>query len=173
MSIKTKIRISLLAIIILCLVFIIFLIYPLFNDIKKSSSGILEQKQKLLLLESKVENLEKFKNRYAGLEPDFKKIEELFIKADLPVDFIRFLEKTVKDSDLSAKISLSSSWQAEGKPWQISPFQMAVNGLLPNFLGLLERLQNSRYLIDIQDLSVSSQESGDVSANISFWVLAK
>lgn len=172
MSTKTKIRILSAILIIAVFSSVFFLIYPLFNDIKKSSSGVLEQKQKLLLLESKVENLEKFKNRYVEIEPDFKKTEGLFIKADLPVDFIRFLEKTAKDSNLSTKISLSPSQQAAGEPWQISPFQIAINGSFLNFLGFLEKLQNSQYLIDMQDLSVSSQQSG-VSANISFWVLAK
>src|SRR3989344_2833996 len=160
MNLKTKIRI--LSIILIAAVFslIIFLIFPLFEDIKKSSSDILEQKQKLLLLESRVQDFEKFKNRYIEIEPDFKKTETLFIKADLPVDFIRFLEKTAKDSNVIAKISLS--------PAQPPSFQIALEGSFPNFLGFLEKLQSGQYLIDVQDISASSG-----SASISFLVLAK
>jgi len=149
---KTKIRI--LSIILMAAVFslIVFLIYPLFKDIKKSSSDILEQKQKLLLLESRAGDLENFKNRYLEIEPDVKKTETLFIRADLPVDFIRFLEKTAKDSKIAAKIFLSPGRSVEGKSWQVFPFQVAIGGSFPNFLGFLEKLQSSQYLIDVQDI---------------------
>jgi len=169
---KTKTRIFSAILITSVFSLIFFLIYPIFQEIKKSSSGILEQKQKLLLLESRVENLEKFKNRYIEIEPDFIKTEELFIKADLPVDFIRFLEKTAKDSNVEAKISLSSSQQTEGQSWKNYPFQAAIQSSFPDFLRFLERLQTSQYLIEIRDLSAASQASG-ISASISFWVLAK
>lgn len=161
-SIKTKIRISLSATIVLCLVFIIFLIYPLFKDIKRSSLGILEQKQKLLLLESKFENLEKFQNRYIDIEPDFKKTEMFFVKANLPVDFIRFLEKTSQDSNVATQISLSSG-----------SYQITVAGSSQDFLRFLERLQNSQYLIEIGSFNVSKQEKGNINANLSLNVLSK
>ncbi|MDP2672675.1 MAG: hypothetical protein Q8O84_02590 [Nanoarchaeota archaeon] len=158
MKIEAKIKISLSAIIILCLVFIVFLIWPLLKDIKKSSSDISEQKQKLLLLESKSKNLEKFQNRYVDIEPT----EAFFVKADLPVDFIRFLERTSKDSDITAKISLSSG-----------TYQIAVAGSFPNFLRFLERLQNSQYLIEIGNFNVARQGQGNINANLSLNVLSK
>lgn len=169
---KTKIRILSTVLIMAVFSLIFFLIYPLFQDIKNSSLGILEQKQKLLLLESRVENMEKFKTRYTEIEPDFKKTEALFIKADLPVDFIRFLEKTAKDSNIKVKISLSQGQQAEGKSWQIFPFQTAIEGSFSDFLRFLEKLQSGQYLINVQDLSVLKAEN-IVSASISFLVLAK
>ncbi|MBI2038558.1 MAG: type 4a pilus biogenesis protein PilO [Candidatus Nealsonbacteria bacterium] len=172
MNLKVKTRIILAVLIVVIFSLIYFLIYPLFNDIKKISFGIFNQKQRLLLLESNAENLERFKNRYAEIEPDVKKTEALFIKADLPVDFIRFLEKTAKDSNVEAKISLSSVSRAEGKPWQILPFQMTIVGFFPNFLVFLEKLQSSQYLINAQDLSISKTKDA-VSASISFQVLAK
>ena len=162
MNLKTKIRTSLIILIAAVFSLIFFLIYPFFNDIKKSSSGILEQKQKLLLLESKVENLGKFKNRSREIAPDFKKTEALFIKADLPIDFIRFLEKTAKDSNIEIQLSLSSGL-----------FQIALQGSFPDFLRFLERLQNSQYLIEVGNLNVSRQEKGDIKANLSLNVLSK
>ncbi|MEK9134888.1 MAG: hypothetical protein AAB451_01100 [Patescibacteria group bacterium] len=159
---KTKIKISLSATIALCLVFIIFLIYPLFEDIKRSSSRILEQKQKLLLLELKFKNLEKFQNRYVDIEPDFKKTETFFVKADLPVEFIRFLEKTSKDSNVATQISLSSG-----------SYQITVAGSSQDFLRFLERLQNSRYLIEIGSFNISNQGKGNINANLSLNVLSK
>lgn len=172
MDLKIKIRILSAVLIAAVFTLVIFLIYPLFKDIKNNSLAILEQKQKLLMLEAKAGNMEKFKTRYAQIEPDFKKTETLFVNAGLPVDFIRFLEKTAKDSNIKAKISLSQGRQAEGKSWQILPFQISVSGSFPDFLRFLERLQSNQYLIDVQDLSVSKTESV-VSAGISFFVLAK
>ena len=162
MKIKTKIRISLLAIIILCLVFVAFLIYPLFQEIKNDSSEILVQKQDLLLLESKTASLEEFKTSFPKLESDLNKTETLFIKTDLPVDFIRFLEKTSKDSNVATQISLSPGL-----------YQTEVTGSFPDFLRFLEKLQTSQYLIEVGNLSVSRREKGDIRANLSLNVLSK
>ena len=161
-GIKTKIRISLSIIIVLSLILIVFLVYPLFKDIKKSSSDILEQKKRLLLLESKLENSEKFENYYADIEPNFEKTETFFVKADLPVDFIRFLEKTSKDSNMTAKISLYSG-----------SYQITIAGSFPNFLRFLERLQTGQYLIEIGNFNVARQGQGNINANLSLNVLSK
>ncbi len=161
-GIKTKIRISLSIIIVLSLILIVFLVYPLFKDIKKSSSDILEQKKRLLLLESKLENSEKFENYYADIEPNFEKTETFFVKADLPVEFIRFLEKTSKDSNVATQISLSSG-----------SYQITVAGSSQDFLRFLERLQNSQYLIEIGSFNISNQGKGNINANLSLNVLSK
>lgn len=162
MTIKTKIRISLFIFAVLAVSLVVFLIYPLLKDIEKNSSDIISQKKELLLIESEIENLNNFEKNLQELKFNFEKTDSLFADANLPVDFIRFLEKTSSDSGLSINISPAGTVKEEKEPWPTSNFQLSLIGPFPYFLEFLEKIQSNSYLIKIQSLAVFEVKKEEV-----------
>lgn len=155
MSRKRKIQILLVFFFGITILLVIFLIYPLFSGIKKISQDFLSQKEELLTLEKKVENLEKFKIIFPEISGDLEKIDNLFVDREVPVDFIRFLEKTSRDSQVSLKISAGGALKIEKDPWPSISFQLFLAGPFPSLSQFLEKLESSIYLIEIQNLNIS------------------
>ena len=155
MAITNKIKISAVIFIVLSISFIVFLIWPLFREIKKSSANILSQKAGLTTLETKTKNLEEFKSYSQEIKPNLEKIDTIFIDPEVPVEFIRFLEKTARDCQASLKISPAFPTQIEKEPWPALLFQVTTTSPFPNFLKFLEKLESSIYLIEIQSLNIS------------------
>lgn len=161
MTTKNKIILSIVIFAVLFILLIIFVIYPLFVEIKKNSQAITSQKGNLVALEAKIENLEKFKNLYNEYKPNLEKIDNLFINAEVPVGFISFLEKTSKDCQIEIEISPPSTKKTEKDFWTFLTFQIRSISSFPNFLQFLEKLETSPYLIEIQNLNISKFTGGE------------
>lgn len=176
MSLSLKIKLSLLSLIILSSGLGIFAVYPFFQEIKKNSQQLILERQNLLSLESKIKSLENFGKRVQKLKPDLERIDSLFVELDLPVDFIRFLEKISLDSSVNIKISPSPSVKISGDTWLSSNFQLSLAGSFPRFLKFLGKLENSQYLIESQSLSISrltDADLGDIKASLSIKVFTR
>jgi len=168
----SKIQFLILILVVLFILLAVFVIYPLFKDIKAKSQELVSQKEKLVILESTVMNLEKFRVLYQDLDETLDKIDSLFINSELPVDFISFLERTSEECSMDSEISLGSVGKAEKSFWTSVSFQITVRGSSSNFLKFLEKLENSPYLIDIQKLTLN-QINEKIGANLSISVYAK
>ena len=155
MTLKTKINLSIVILIILSISFIVFLIYPLFSEIKNISQELISQKQDLISFQAKTEDLEKFQILYQEIKPNLEKINTLFIDSELPVDFISFLEKTSRDCQVLIKISPALPTKIKEDPWPSLTFQITSISSFPNFLKFLEKLESSVYLTEIQNLNIS------------------
>lgn len=162
MNIQNKIYLSIVIFILLVILIIVFIIYPLFGEIKKNSKELISQKEKLVSLEIKIDNLEKFKNLYQKYKPNLEKIDNLFIDSEVPVGFIGFMEKTAKESQMEIKISPTSSRKTEKDPWSFIVFQINSNSSPFNFLKFLEKLETSPYLINIQNLNITKLSKSEV-----------
>lgn len=183
MTPKAKILISLVLFFILSVLFVIFVISPLFLGIKEISQALPSEKQKLAELEEKVKNLDEFKKILPEISPDFKKIDYFFIDPKVPVDFVRFLEKTAQDSKVSLGISpLSLPRTVNMDFWPSVLFNLSLAGPFPNLSNFLEKLESSPYLIEIQGLNIISELKlsefeefylGDVRVNLSIKVHTK
>ena len=136
------------------LVLICFVIFPLFNGIKKNSEDFTVVKKDLILFQSETENIEGIKKTYDGLKKDLEKIEELFIDPEIPIDLIKFWEKIALDSEVLISIFPISLKTAEDEIWNSMGFQITITGSFPNFLEFLEKTENCSYLIEIQNLTV-------------------
>lgn len=182
MSLKIKINLSIIILIVLAILFSIFFISPTFLEIKKSSRNILSQKEKITSLGAKAENLNKFRTYYQEIKPNLEKIDKLFIDPEAPVDFISFLEKTSKDCQITIDISPALPMEMEKDPWPSLIFQITSTSSFPNFLKFLEKLESSNYLIEIQNLNIRRLDKtelkdklslGDVKTNFSIKVYTK
>ncbi len=175
MTTSNKIKISIITLLILSICFVVFLIYPLFQEIEKNSKAILTQKSALKTLETETKNLEKFKPFAERNKENLEKIEEMLLDPELPVDFINFLEKIAGESQISLKVSYLTQKTNEGT-WPAFLVQSNCSGLFSNFLRFLEKLESSDYLIEIQTLNVTKlteTEEGNVRVNLSLKVFTK
>lgn len=179
MTTAKKINLSIIIFVVLIFLVISFVIYPSFKEIKKSSKDLIYQKENLSNLEAKIVNLEKFRILYKNLEEILDKIDNLFINPEVPVDFISFLEKNSKDCQLATEISFSPVKKIKTDPWPSLSFKITSTGSFSNFLKFLEKLENSQYLIEIQNLSINQTKKSeipskvDIQANLSIKVYSK
>lgn len=155
MSLKNKINLSITILFISIILLFVFLIYPIFLEIKKISQDFLSQKEKLVSLERKSENFQKFQSYYLEIKPNLEKIDQLFIDPKVPIDFIGFLEKTARDYQIPITISPGLPTKIEEDPWPSLNFQITSLSSFPDFLKFLEKLESSNYLIEIQNLNIA------------------
>ena len=153
MILKNKINLSLIVFSILIISLIVFVIYPLFEEIKNNSEDLISKKQKLLSLETKIENLGEFQGLWQEIEPNFKKIDQLFIDPEVPVEFISFLETTARDCELPIEISPALPSKIEKDPWPSLFFQISSTTSFSKFLRFLAKIETSPYLIETQSLN--------------------
>lgn len=170
---------------IISLVLITLVIYPLFKGIEKDSEELITIKRNLVFSSDKTESISQIRNIYEEIEPDSKKIENLFIDPEVPIDLIKFLEQIAQDSKILINITSVVS-KTSGDDWNYMEFQINLIGSFPNFLRFLEKVENSSYLMEAQNLSVkrlNEQEftspkykqffSGDINANLTIKAFTK
>lgn len=171
---------------ILIILLIVFLVLPFFRNIKNNFNDLISKKKELVTLNFEIENLGAIRQKYEGYKPDLEKIDTLFINSEVPVDFIKFLEKLASNSKISVKISSYAAQKSQNQPWPSIQFQLIAAGSFENVSRFLEKLENSPYLIKIQNLIIRkiSQDElsqpewknlspGDVSSSLLIEVFTK
>lgn len=159
---------------VLILVISVFVIYPLFSEIQKSSQNIIEEKKRLVSLEVQAESLEKFKDSGQDFDQNIEKIDSLFVNGEMPLDFINFLEKIKKDYKLSLKISIGVIKKEEKDIWSSITFNINAIGNYDKFMKFLEKIETGPYLTRISDLNLSKGENlNDVEAVFSLKAFVK
>lgn len=179
MTITKRINITLIFFSLLIISIIVFAIVPLFQAIGNNSKEVVVQKQKMSLLE--VESIS-LKENEPSMEPSHQFMEEvgkLFIDSEVPLEFINFLEDVSQECQLNTEILPSFEKNTEKDVWSYSTFQLVSSGYFFNFLKLLEKLENSPYLIDVQNMNISrvgAQEEGgltNIKASFAIKVFVK
>ena len=139
---------------IIALAIIFLLAHPAFKEIKKNSDEFVRIKKELVSLENDRRNLIKRQQFYGNLAPDLLKTENLFISASFPVQFVRFLEKTASEADVLMTIGNVEPAKSGADPWRYAGFQLSLRCYLPDCLKFLEKIENSPYLINVQNLNI-------------------
>jgi len=186
MIIEKKINLLIVTLVVLILVFVTFLIYPLFTEIKNASRELILKKEDLLSFETKIENLTKFQVRYREIEPNLEKISDLFIDIKAPVRFINFLENLAQEFQLSIEVTTAQTPKIKGDFWPSLSFTIKTIAPFSQFASFLEKLENGPYLIEIQSLNIQrltekelqtkefeEYKLGDVRVSLSFKVFGK
>lgn len=175
MTIKRKINISILVFVVFVLIFLFFAIFPLFLEIKNNSKELLLQKKLTADNDVQKKNLEQFKVFSTLFGENFKRIENLFVDPDVPVEFIQFLENTAASSNLRVKIAPLSQSPSDKDKWPFLSFQIVTNGFFPDSLKFLEKIENSFYLVKIQNLNISIDgvDSDKIEASFSIKVFSR
>lgn len=178
MIIDNKIKISIVIFLTLIALVNVFVVYPTLKDIKKDSQWLVAEKSKFLTLSAQIDDLREFDVLYKDRGEMMKQIDDLFIDSEVPVDFINFLEKTGNQSGVSVDIAPFSVGKNSKGSWPFLNFQVTVSGSFSSLLIFLEKIENSPYLIEIQNLTISQsveekQTQGNVKALLSFKIFSK
>lgn len=171
---KNKITISIIAFIVFSALIVGLLIIPVFQRLGRASQELQSQEGNLISLETQMEDLNEFKVIYQEITPFLENMDALFTDPDVPVDFITFLERKALESNLTTTISPSAYQKQKDDPWPSLNFQITSTGSFPEFMEFLEKLENSPYLLETQNLNVSQiAKSNDVKAVLSIKVFTK
>ena len=94
---------------------VVFVMWPLFKEIKAISQNLFLKKNKIVYLSEERENLQKIENLYKTYQSDLDRIENLFVDPEVPIEFIGFLEKSATDSQIKLEISSMTRAAAKGE----------------------------------------------------------
>jgi len=153
---------------VLTVLLIVFSISPLLQRIKQESENLITQKRLLVELENKAENLKRFQSIHETYQANLDKIDELFINAEEPIDFIKFLEQEAANSHVSIEIIPVSVQEDKTDLWPSTSFRLMADGYFPYFLRFLEKIESSPYLTNVSNLDIkrlAKDTNGDVSAS--------
>lgn len=164
---KNKINLMVVFFSITAVFLIAFFIYPIYKNIKNTSEDILLYKGKVILLNVQNKELNDFKIRYKNNEFNLEKIDQIFVDAQNPVDFIEFLEDTAVSAGINAGITLEGPPKKKEAGDPVIMFQIFAKGNFSNILVFSEKLENSPYLIKISTLSIKKQQSSSSKQIIS------
>lgn len=143
---------------IVAIILFCFAIYPLLSKVRRNSEELIFAKRELVLFKAEAEEFEQSKKVYGGLKTDLKKIDQLFIDPDVPIDLIKFWRKTAQDSGLLIDISPVPLGAKEIVLWDSIGFRLELVGSFSNFLKFLEKIETAPYLIEIQNLSAKNSK---------------
>jgi hypothetical protein len=171
MTPRKKIYLWLLIFTSISLFFFAFLIPKFLKEIRADSQELISFKNELASSQKETEIFEKLAKVYQNYQPNFSKIDQIFIDPKLPIEFLDFLEKNA--SYFQLKYEISPLVGKETEPPTLL-FQISVSGSFSNFLKFLEKLENAPYLIDVLNLNVKKITSKETpTANIESNFLIK
>ncbi|KKU86544.1 MAG: hypothetical protein A2667_02130 [Candidatus Wildermuthbacteria bacterium RIFCSPHIGHO2_01_FULL_47_27] len=152
----------------------IFVLGFLWGGINKNAQELTSARAELARNEAMFKVLEDFQKTLRGMGADSKRIDELFIDKDIPLDFSLFLQNLAKDNNLSSELSSGGSGAPKKEPWDFINFQIALEGNFRDVFRFIDQLEKAPYLIEIQGLRISSSATEKmVRAYLSLKVFAK
>lgn len=156
METKKKIFIATILFLMIYILLSVFLVSPFIQEIKNDSQKIIVGQSNLLALNSQLDEVENFNKNYSEYKPNLDKVNKLFVDANNPVDFIEFLEKISSDSGLNSTITLLPNLQnvKNDNSWAFIGLQISCSGDFIKVLKFSEMLENSLYLVQINNLTI-------------------
>jgi len=115
-----KIYLSIVMFGIISTLLVVFVMWPLFKEIKAISQNLFFKKNKIVYLSEERENIKKIENLYKTYQSDLDRIENLFVDPEIPIGFVDFLEKTATSSQIKLEISSMTRAAAKGGDEQSS-----------------------------------------------------
>ncbi|MFH1353835.1 MAG: type 4a pilus biogenesis protein PilO [bacterium] len=173
MTLNNKIKLSIFSFSVILILIIVFVVMPVFNDIKSNSEELAKREADLVAIETKISNLEEFRLAYKELEETLSGINNLFIDSEVPVEFINFLERTADDNSLEIEISSAVTQTVKGDIWPSVAFQAQITGSFSDFLKFWKKVESSIYLVEVKNLNVGGSKEDTVKAFLSIKVFAK
>ena len=151
---KKKIYLILIIWVVLFGILIRFGLLFFIREFEKTSQGLAFQKRALQFFQLRIEDFENFQKNYSLYQPVFEKIDSSFVNREVPIEFIKFLEEEAKSSDLLIEISPLGIKPTKTDPWIPVGFQVSLEGPFSNCLRFLERLEQSSFFVEINQLDV-------------------
>ncbi len=137
---------------------------------------MIAQKRTLAELEKKSENLKRFQSTYEIYRANLKKIDQLFVDKEEPVDFIEFLEGEAGRAKLTIDLAPLTLKAEEGDFWPSTSFRVEMAGSFQNFLKFLDKIESSSHLIALSNFNLNKptqNTNGDIIISFQIKVYIK
>ncbi len=132
-----------------------FVIFSLFSEIREISKNILSDKGREVFVERQNRELDNFQREYGKYESELKSLAGLFVNAENPVDFIKFLESLAAKENVGIDITLLPSEKSDRKSLkQTMQLQSVVKGDFANVMAFCESLERGPYFIQVRSLGM-------------------
>jgi hypothetical protein len=140
---------------------VIFMIPSLTDSLKRDSDFFISLKKTISLTEGQIEDFENFRDKQSFYNSKVSEIKDFFINPEVPIAFLEFLEDKATELNLSIKISPINLTEQDEDPWDSLGFQIMVTGSPSNCLKYLEKVQLSRWLLEVRDLEIQKISERD------------
>ena len=144
------------------IVFIVF--FPakaILGDIAKLSS----LKKTLFSLKEQEDNFDKLNKSYQANLEIIDKIDSSFVNSEEPVDFLSFIENSSAELGLTTKIVPASPQKFKNDAWLSMTFRLSSKGGPEKIMAFLDKLENSKFLAEVTDISFKKLADKDKSLN--------
>jgi len=161
---KNKILLAIVISLIIDLLIILCLVVPAFKEIEQASSKLLYYKKKLALVRGEVANFQDFEAHHKLYLKNLQEMDaliqnQLFIDKEVPLELVSFCEEEASRENLQFEITpLRVPSQKEEAPFDFLTIRIKLEGKFPNLLRFLKRLENSQWLVEVQQINISKQE---------------
>ncbi|MDP2734643.1 MAG: hypothetical protein Q8P12_00370 [bacterium] len=141
------------------LLFVAFAALPLLRGIYADSRSLEMQYLEVLKASLAEQEVADFLRFSEGEASGFGRINALFVDAETPVGFIRFLEGIAASLNLELRITPGNPRKEKGVPWPVMDFQLVSSASYPEFAGFLVKLENGPYLLEVRNASVTRERA--------------
>lgn len=163
MTPRKKIYLFLIIFAFIFLSFLILIIPYFLKEIKRNSQDLISFKNEFASLKEEEKNIKDLEIIYQNYQENLTRIDKMLVNSKEPIEFIDFLEKDAQNFNQKIKISLMSKTEIKEDPWPTLNFQIQISGSFTDFLKFLERLENSPYLIEIENLNIKESGEGELA----------
>jgi len=153
---KQKIYLAVFSFLILFVVLFVFQILPLSSTLKNYCRELSLQEATLELLKQQLSGIEEYRENASIYQKYLSDIDSAFIAADAPIVFMEFLESEAERENLTLEVAASALQQGGFS----LIFQVNLRGPFANASRLLERLEESHWLMALSNLRIIRLSDG-------------
>ena len=137
---------------------IVFIIFFLVKVIIKDINELSSLRKTLFSLEEQEDNFDNLNKNYRINIEAIKEIDNIFVNSEEPVGLLTFIEDLSKESGLSTKIIPIVPQKSKSDIWPSMIFKLSCEGKSEKLIAFLEKLENSKYLMEITDINLKKTE---------------
>jgi Tfp pilus assembly protein PilO len=141
------------------MVFLLLVVHPIFQGVLRDHEEILAQKQRSAQIQEDQKHLRDFESVFASNQSEFAQLERLFLDTQAPSGFFRFLDTTSAAFSLEVEANPGARQQEKGDSGPSIKIEIQGNGSYPNIVAFLEKIENAPYLVEIEDISITSAKA--------------
>src|SRR3989338_2614911 len=128
-----------------------FGVYFLYKTIENNSKELARLEKEVVLTGNKLE--------------EEKKIKEVFVDSEIPIELIQFLENIAEENNISIDISPISFKKEEGAIWMPMGFQINLAGSFSGCRAFLQKVEYGPYLLEPQNMNAQKITNREIILN--------
>jgi Tfp pilus assembly protein PilO len=158
---RNKIFAALLVFSVLFLAITAIIIGPLVYDIENIGLKINKLNQDISVLDERIAKAKEFRVFRSQNESEFAKLEKTLVNAEMPLDFINFLEDVSRDCQVNSSISTAAISKTEKDSLPSINFQIVLTGTFSSAAKFLKKIESGPYLAEIGSMAIKKEEDAE------------